>query len=146
MSKRVSKSVHKLDGLQVYDTDEPIEFELTEQDISRGKKKDPLKCGFAIALQREFDAKQVRVNPSRTYVEHNGVYLRYFTPVGVKEQIELFDRTGKMGPGVYTVKPMPPALRFGATDNYRPNHKVPNVYIPRTPRTARPIYKDEEDK
>jgi hypothetical protein len=86
------------------------------------------------------------VNPTRTYVEHNGVYLRYFTPVGVKEQIELFDRTGKMGPGVYTIKPVAPTHKFGVDDGHRLNRRVPNVYIPRTPRTARPIYKDEEDK
>jgi hypothetical protein len=103
----------KVDGLPVRDADTPLEVHVRMKHIRKGKP-DPCACAFALALMEEHNAERARVHCSRVFVEHNGEYLRYRTPPGMTDQLELFDKTGKMGPGVYTITVVPPSLRLGA--------------------------------
>lgn len=102
----------KVDGLPVRDAKTPLEVHVRMKHIRKGKP-DPCACAFALALMEEHDAARARVHSSRVFVEHDGQYLRFLTPPGMTDQLELFDKTGKMGPGVYTLPVVPPSLRLG---------------------------------
>lgn len=100
--KRARRHLAYVDGLLVEDAAHPIDIEVTEMDIAKGRP-DPCECAFAVAIMRITGAKRARVQASRVYYEKGGKYMRLQVPQGMRAQLELFDRTGKMGPGVYTI-------------------------------------------
>lgn len=140
MAKYVKKSQRfKLDGLKVRDGKKSLEVHVTSRDIAKGVPHDPCRCAFAKALMRTTGAQQARVHSSRIYLEQNGVYRRYLVTKGMTEQLELFDRTGDMGEGVYEIVPVPPSQKLQTT--FEPTGKG----APRGPRRLlkrdRPAYR-----
>lgn len=140
--KRYRKADRKVDGYPVVDADGPLDVHVTQRDINKGRP-DACSCAFVVALKRTYGAKHGRVNASRTYVEQDGVLLRFRTPNGIFEQIELFDRTGDMGPGIYTLPPMNPADRLDAP---RRKYEALKLTIRPAPlaKRARPVYRADE--
>lgn len=106
------RTVHKVDGFPVVDADQPLEVHVTQRDIDKGKPSACF-CAIAVAIKREHGAQWVRVNASRIYVEKDGKLLRFRTPPGIFQQIELFDATGDMGAGVYSIPPLSASHRLG---------------------------------
>jgi hypothetical protein len=141
--KRHRSSTRKVDGYPVVDADKPLEVHVTQRDIDRGKP-DACACAFVVALKREYGSKHCRVNATRTYVEKGGVLLRFRTPGGIFQQIELFDHTGDMGPGVYTIPVMPPAQRLDAPHKVYKWH-ASTTRLPPLAKRARPVYRIEEE-
>jgi hypothetical protein len=111
--KQARKGIRKVDGYAVVDGERPLEVHVKQADINRGKPS-ACDCAIAVAIRREHGAKHVRVNATKIYIERSGVLHRYRTPPGIFDQIELFDRTGQMGPGIYTIPPVPESNRLGA--------------------------------
>lgn len=136
----------RVDGYKVEDADAAFEVHVTERDLARGKKKSPLACAIAVAIKRTTGAKQARVNPYRIYVEHDGVYLRFKTPAGIREQVELFDRTGKMGTGIFTIPLVSPSQRLGSYPVVLSRDYQGNYQGKRSKRLNRPVYMSEKEK
>jgi hypothetical protein len=133
----------KVDGYPVVDATKPLEVHVTQRDIRKGKPS-ACDCAFAVAIRRTYGAERVRVNASRVYVEQGGVYRRYRTPEGMFEQIELFDRTGDMGPGVYTIPVMSPSHALGVVYYSRRRPRLGSHDMHPLKKRDRPIYKAED--
>lgn len=131
----------KLDGYRVVDAKTILEFNVTQRDVNKGKPS-ACECAVAVAIRRTFGAKQVRVNMTRAYVEHNGKYLRYLVPRGLLVQIELFDSKGDMATGVFQLVPVLESQLLGTrhrSDN-PPKEKTQRILKKRD----RPVYRSEE--
>jgi hypothetical protein len=139
-NRRIGK--RKVDGYPVIDAATPLEVHVQQRDINRGRPS-ACECAIAKAIMRETGAQHVRVNATRIFIEKNGVLHRYKTPRGIFEQIELFDRTGDMGPGVYTIPPIDPAHALGAVFK---SERAPGLRnVKPLKKRDRPIYRIEDD-
>jgi hypothetical protein len=101
-----------IDGTPVVDADEPVTVHVTSDDCSRGSKKDPEACAFAVALKRITQCDASRVHLGCTYLRFGNKWLRYATPPSLKAEIISFDRGGGFYPGDFRLRPMPVALRL----------------------------------
>ena len=77
----------KLDGLPIYDATEPLSFEVTKRDISKGGIKEPDTCAMALACKREHNYKDVRIHINYSYVLEKNHWVRYRTPNSVAREI-----------------------------------------------------------
>ena len=134
---------HRVDGYPVEDASKPLEVRITQRDISRGKPS-ACECAIAVAIKRIYGAKHVRVNATKIYVERRGRLLRLRTPKGILEQIELFDRTGDMGPGVYTIPLVSPAHALGTVHRSDRPPGLRGHHLRPLRKRDRPIYKSDE--
>ena len=97
----LDRKVNTLDGLPIVDAKNGLEIEVLASDIKSSRSKAPDKCAFAVACMRALKAKEVRVHLGRTYVRHNGKWVRYMTPARLQKEIVAFDRGGSFEPGSY---------------------------------------------
>jgi hypothetical protein len=97
-----------------------------------------------VAIRRIYSAKHVRVNASKIYVERRGVLMRMRTPPGLLEQIELFDRTGDMGPGVYTIPLVSPAQALGTVHRSGRPPSLKGNHLRPLKKRDRPVYRGDE--
>jgi hypothetical protein len=84
---------------------------ITEEDISRGEKRDPAGCAAAISCCRLPRVAEARVHTSTTYLrERPGKkWLRYRTPSALKYGMIAFDRGGTLEAGEYILRPIQPS-------------------------------------
>lgn len=102
----------KIDGKPVHDAKSRIVIEISRQDISAGKTKDPSSCAAAKACLRQVPkCTSVRVYKSRTFLKIRDKWFRYHTPPSMKLEIVAFDRGAHFLPGVYVLSPMQPSHR-----------------------------------
>jgi hypothetical protein len=109
----MDKKVNTLDGLPIVDAKNNLAVEVLDKDIKTSKTKSPGHCAFAIACLRAMKAKEVRVHLGRTYVRHNGKWVRYVTPVRLQKEIVAFDRGGSFEPGTYNLYAPQPTKLLG---------------------------------
>jgi hypothetical protein len=107
-------------------------------------KPSACECAIAMAIKCIYGAKHVRVNATKIYVERRGRLLRLRTPKGIFEQIELFDRTGDMGPGVYTIPPVSPAHALGTVHKSDRPSGLRGHHLRPLKKRDRPVYKADE--
>lgn len=97
----------KINGLPVVDPHYSVILHIKDQDINRGKSKDPAACAAARACVREIPAcSQARVHLGRVYIIMKKKVLRLQTPKPLRSEIIAFDRGGKFYPGTYTLSPV----------------------------------------
>jgi len=115
-----------------------LRFKITPRDIENGQPNDPCSCAAARALQRHFNAKEVRVYRNVTYVvTRDDKALRFGTTPALRLETIVFDRNGEFFPGEYDLAPGPlvrdvPKKQKSASAPIRKNsqrtyHKIPNV-------------------
>ncbi len=109
-----------IDSIPVEDADKPVTVHVTADDCSKGSKKDPEACAFAVALKRITQCDASRVHLGCTYLRFGNKWLRYATPPSLKAEIISFDRGGGFFPGNFRLHPMPAALRLKPAN---PNQK-----------------------
>lgn len=110
----MNKQVNTLDGLPIVDAKKSLDVEVLDKDIKNSKSKAPDKCAFAVACMRVLKAKEVRVHLGRTYVRHNGQWIRYVTSQRLTKEIVAFDRGGSFEAGVYRLTAPPPTKKLGS--------------------------------
>jgi len=102
----------KIDGMPVHDAKSRLVIEVSRQDISGGKTKDPSSCAAARACLRQVPkCTSVRVFKSRTYLKVGAKWFRYHTPPSMRLEVVAFDRGANFLPGVYVLAPMQPSHR-----------------------------------
>lgn len=84
---------------------------ITEEDISRGEKKDPAGCAAAISCCRAPRVVEARVHTSTTYLRTGKYWVRYRTPSALRDGMIAFDRGGTLDSGEYTLIPVQPSHR-----------------------------------
>lgn len=120
-------------GLKVVDGKRPVRITITENDVAKGKTKDPAACAAARAALRTEACTEARVHLGRTYLKVKTEtgrqhWVRYQTPDSIRSEIISFDRGADFTPGEYMLQPMSPANRLGAgrgsdTGRNKPRHK-----------------------
>ena len=100
-------TVNTIEGLPVVNATKPIRLHVIPADIKAARKFSPGNCAVAKACMREWKVKEVRVHLSRIYVRKDErSWIRYFTPLPMRDEIISFDRGGEFLPAVFTVKPV----------------------------------------
>jgi hypothetical protein len=116
MEIEMSKSPRKLEGLPVFDATKRIVVEISRQDITSGKSKDPSGCAAAKACLRQVPkCTGVRVFKSRTFLKMGAKWFRFHTPLGMRTEIVAFDRGAHFLPGVYVLQPLQPSKKATGT-------------------------------
>ncbi len=123
----------QINGQDVFDATQPLMINITDQDIAKGKGKDPGACAAAMAAIRSLKATKARVHLSRTYIEldpkvlgikssKEKVWIRYQTPISLTKEMIALDRGGKFEKGAHKLgapykyhrlKPPKPAIQLG---------------------------------
>lgn len=102
----------QINGLPVVDAKKRITITISEQDVAKGKSKDPASCAAARACKREVPkCTQARVHISRTYLKIKGRWMRYHTPVSLRSEIVAFDRGASFDPGTFVLAPLQPSKK-----------------------------------
>lgn len=92
----------QLDGQDVFDATEPLIFDITDEDVTRGERRRPEACPIALAAMRASGATRARVHLSRTFLElnpdikiknHPKVWIKYENPLSLRTKIISFDRS-----------------------------------------------------
>lgn len=114
-----------LDGLPIVNATKSLKLEITTADIKHSQKKSAGFCAAAVACVRQLKAKEARVHLSRTYIRHNGKWIRYITPTSLQKEIIAFDRGGSFEPGHYRLMKVPPGklIRVGEPSGGKGNKK-----------------------
>jgi hypothetical protein len=100
----------KIAGQKVYDAKSRVVIEVSREDITGGKSKEPSSCAAARACLRQVPkCTEVRVYKSRTYLKLQNKWYRFHTPQSMKLEIVAFDRGANFLPGVYVLSPMQPS-------------------------------------
>jgi hypothetical protein len=103
-----------IEGLPVINAKKPLMLNITPEDIKAARKHSPGNCAVAKACMREWKVKEVRVHLSRIYIRCNEKnWVRYHTPIPMRNEIISYDRGGEFMPSVFTVKPVSPSRRTG---------------------------------
>lgn len=103
----------KINGLPVEDATKKLVIVVKPQDIKGSNSKDPASCAAARACKRQLHNKEVRVHLSRIYVKFPRKWVRYETPLKLRDEIVAFDRGGKFLPGTYIAPKIRPTLSLG---------------------------------
>src|SRR6266436_383245 len=94
----------EINGKSVVNATQAHKIEIKPIDIARAKEKDPGGCAAARAIIREGSCKAARVHLDRTYIEHDKVWVRYRTPISLRNEIIAIDRGGEFYPGEHELK------------------------------------------
>lgn len=102
-----------IDGKKVVDANYKMAVTVDKADIAKGKKKEPNSCAVALACVRQLDAMSARVHLTRTYVEFPKRWLRFRTPISVRNNLVAFDQGGQFLPDTYYLLPLAKSERLG---------------------------------
>lgn len=101
MSTWITKRAKEL-GIPQVDAKASLFLEVVASDIKTAVAKNPTCCAFANATKRGIPGVQrVYFYRSCAWIEYEDKLMRYTLPTDVREQIEHFDKTKAMKPGVY---------------------------------------------
>lgn len=105
MTTTKSRNNNMFEGLAVVDARRPLTVTVTKDDIRISKRKTNSVCAFAVAVQREYGAKEVRVHLARTYIKAatKNLWVRYSTPAALRSEVIAFDRGGEFMPERFTL-------------------------------------------
>jgi hypothetical protein len=126
---------HRATGLPVFDAPDELVITLTEKDVARASRSDPLNCALAMACRRQADSPYVVVRRSMAYVQHQDKVYRYTFPKATAIYIGVFDLTGKFPAGEYWFVPFAPAGQLGKRDHQK-DGKMPNRRQNRSPKVV----------
>lgn len=104
---------HKLEGRKIIDATKPLTVYVRKSDIERSDPKEPGSCAMANAICRQLHVAEARVHLSRTYIldKKKDVWVRYHTPLRLREQIVSFDRGYQFDADDYRL--VPPSHAIG---------------------------------
>lgn len=115
-----------LEGKPVFNSSRPMEIYITKEDVSFAKSKEPDACAAAVACMRNPGVQQAKVHLSVTFLKIRGKWLRYRTPIALRDEIVAFDRGGKFYPGDFKLLPVPPSMtRERPSGSRQPNSNAP---------------------
>jgi len=105
------------DGVEIREAETPLRVMALPVDVDGAKRKDWGNCVFAKACKRLFGSTRVAFFRRTAYVqlkdETGKDYVeRYSMPDAMRAQIETFDKTGKMPPGGFVLRPVLPSERL----------------------------------
>ena len=114
-------------GVEIKEATTPLRVVTIEDDATGAKQKDWSECVFARACKRLFNSTSVAFFRSIAYVEildeSGKPYVeRYQMDTKIRDQIEKFDKTGKMPPGGFVLKPPRPS--YTLNDKIKRNAKA----------------------
>lgn len=102
--------------LKLIDAKKPVVIHITATDVRLGSLKQATACAAAKAICRQLTCDAARVHISRTYIKKEGKWVRYQTPVSLRNEIIAFDRGGVFEPGDYVLSPVQPSCKIGSRD------------------------------
>lgn len=126
-----SGRITQIDGKPIINATKPMTLEISNNDVAKADRKQPLDCVVARACRRDLGAKEVRVHLTRIYIRFGGgSWQRFMTPAHMRADIIAFDRGGTFPTGTYVLNP-PPAnrptgKRMGSNPKYNHARKNPN--------------------
>lgn len=104
-------------GLPVVDAKKPIQIHVNDIDVKQSKRKSPTECVIAKACKRLFKAREVMILRRTAYVDLPGPgrggrrqFKRFIIDRNVSEKIGVFDKTGQMDTGGFTLLPPSPSM------------------------------------
>lgn len=97
----------------VVDADEPLEAEVTANDVSMGTRKQHRVCPYATACKRVTRCPVI-VSRAVSYVIMNPTTaVRYMNSMALQTQIKVYDQGGDFEPGWYALMPHAESHRIG---------------------------------
>lgn len=97
----------------VVDADEPLEAEVTSNDVSMGTRKKHRVCPYATACKRKTHCPVI-ISRSVSYVIMSTTAVRYHNSTALQRQIAVYDQGGEFEVGVYAMNPYSENHRIGA--------------------------------
>lgn len=97
---------------KIKDAVKPLKFNVIQSDCSLASRRDPSRCAFVRALERnegghgDVDIKVIRSVAILIYKRPRLQAVRYELDKGTRAALQTFDRTGTMEPGTYTLGPV----------------------------------------
>jgi hypothetical protein len=99
---------------KVVDAHKPVRLNVTPEDVSHGREKDPQECAFAKACVRQLRADGALINITTSYVVKGRIATRYLTSETVGREITSFDRHRDFAAGMnYLLAAVNPAKQLG---------------------------------
>lgn len=99
---------------KVYDGDQPLLIEVTEDDSRKGVPLDPNGCPMARAACRNTHSTGAIIGPTVSYIIKKNTAYRYLNTLSLQKEVVVKDRKARFEPGVYQLSPFPPSSKLGA--------------------------------
>jgi hypothetical protein len=97
----------------VVDATKPVIIDVTQQDASNAKVRDPNNCAFALSCCRILKADGAIIGLSTSYIIKGKKALRYKNTEALCREIVSFDRKAGFDLGMYMMSPASPGGRLG---------------------------------
>lgn len=112
MGKSPAVEHAKVSGKPIIDATGPAILCVNSKDVSGSTAKDPTNCALARAVKRNYKTVlNAYFFRSVCWLEYEDKMVRYALPVSVQKEIVAFDRSQRMEPGNYRLRPPQPSAR-----------------------------------
>lgn len=118
---------------ECYDSDRPVDVDVSNIDVRDSKPLDPTECAVAKAFKREMHVDAAIIGISSSYLIQGKTAIRFHTPTSVRTELISFDRHGSFEPGHYYLIPQTRNHQLGArksgsekkeTTDHSPKRKI----------------------
>src|SRR5690348_14423454 len=113
---KLPRSIKRLfpEVTECYDSDRPVDVDVSKKDVRDSKPLDPTQCAMAKAFKRSTNVDAAIIGIGSSYLIKGKTAIRFKTPNSVRTEIVGFDRYGDFEEGHYYLAPFSAGNRLGA--------------------------------